>query len=474
MAVPRAQLGGPFGGGSIVPVRHLDVAPILDSILGGTSTLMHQAYLRRVAQRQYEYVLAKLQQEGELRRATMEMTGAYHQAMIGAAQQRIAAKPAAVVQAQRTAAGSLAKEFPDHHLVQRDDAGNVLPYDPSDPADFVGALRTARTTKASADKEKQALKDRLDFMNQSATVHEGIAKRAAAARIAATGTKPLTPAQKQAQDNKDRDQFVESIAGASKGNWDTAQQHLAAPLVLAEAERLGLANDVGMLRIRSAVGKIGDPQAAKDAAAARAALGKPVPTQEQIDAAKGTVEKTKPPFTADPAAVPPVGTVPSSVRQSDIPAPAPGAPLTRNTPRPVPIKLLPVPPAAATGTVPSAPTTTLPSPLVTPQTSIVAQPAMPAPLRRPGQLTPIVSTTARTPPPLVMPAPSAADSALALLVHQRIQASGGKLDLGHALAAPSVTPGAKALLQAMPEYATDPAAKPVIPPPKPEDEQGAF
>ncbi len=360
MAVPRANLGGPFGGGTIVPTRHIDVAPILDSILGGTSTLMHQAYLRRVGQRQYELEFEKLRQEHEMRMATLQMIGAYHQAMIGAAQQRIAAKPAAVVQAQRTAMNTLAKESPDHHLIERDDAGNVLPYDPSSPKDFIGALGEFRKTREANAAESQRQKDRLAYFDHAQEARVELAGlrekwKKEDAKSGATAS--------AAQNRLRANDFLSRIGAQFQGDYEKMAAFIGSdPEASRDAQNLGVADYM----IRGTASQISGKEAAKQTEqnirigvsgmAPAAAPG--APTVEDVNRARQgytitprpLIRPTTPP---SPLAQPSGATWPPKPDETTAPASvAPAASVARGTlPAAAPAASLPTPlatPAAAT------------------------------------------------------------------------------------------------------------------------------
>ena len=52
MAPPRARLGGPFGGGSLVPRNELDILPVIDAIQQGTTSSIRNAFMRKRQQQQ--------------------------------------------------------------------------------------------------------------------------------------------------------------------------------------------------------------------------------------------------------------------------------------------------------------------------------------------------------------------------------------------------------------------------------------
>src|SRR5882757_1467656 len=50
MPPPRANLGGPFGGGTIAPTNQIDIAGAIGAVSQGASSLLHNAYIRKIAQ----------------------------------------------------------------------------------------------------------------------------------------------------------------------------------------------------------------------------------------------------------------------------------------------------------------------------------------------------------------------------------------------------------------------------------------
>lgn len=59
MAVPRARLGGPFGGPSIRTRNELSIEPILDAVSRGATGLIQNAYLRKRQKQQDEMIAAE-------------------------------------------------------------------------------------------------------------------------------------------------------------------------------------------------------------------------------------------------------------------------------------------------------------------------------------------------------------------------------------------------------------------------------
>lgn len=80
MAVPRAQLGGPFGGGPVASsAPSIDVAGAIDAAVNGASSLLQNALIRKIAERREARETQRLQLDmqrearaDELQRATFQ------------------------------------------------------------------------------------------------------------------------------------------------------------------------------------------------------------------------------------------------------------------------------------------------------------------------------------------------------------------------------------------------------------------
>ncbi len=486
MAVPRTPPSGFLGGGTVVPQRHVDVAPILDSILGGTSTLIHQAYLRRVGQRQYELEFEKLRQEHEMRMATLQMIGAYHQAMIGAAQQRIAAKPAAVVQQQRTAATTLAKEFPEHHLVERDEAGTVVPYDQNNPADYVGALRTARTTKAASDKELQSYKDRVALADKAQAARVDLAKlregwKKEDAKSGAKGGGAASVAQNRLRAND----FLARIGAQFQGNYEQMAAFIGSdPEASRDAQALGVTDYAIRGTASQITGKASATATRQNVDMARSGMFTDpskgsLPTPEDINKARTGLTVAAPPAArpTPPALPSPLATPPATW------PPKPETPSSTNAAPTVPRE---TPPAATPAASTPSPLVTPPAPSPATRPNLLMTPAAPWPPERP---TPGVDLAPTPITPLAKPqvpfqakgVPSPATTALPGGLkaapapwkpgQPTDETSLSNADLWEHKRAQGLTPDAATAYVKGTSRIKLPAS---VPPPKPEDEQEPF
>lgn len=259
MAVPRANPGGMYGSGVFPQAPHqIDVSGAINAIAGGASSLIHGAYLRKMGQMNYALQLRRLEQEGEMHKAQLEALTAYRTAALGNASARIAAPDARKTKANGQAFTDLQKEFPAHPLVAPDDAGQAAAFDPENQQDYVGALKAARGQKAASDKELAVHADRLDTLEKSGALRAQLQKSGIILRAGANATKPLTPAQQQTRDAKDKETLLKQIGDLSGGDPTKAQALIDNdPDVAAAASRL----KVGAFEIRAAATAAGNKNA---------------------------------------------------------------------------------------------------------------------------------------------------------------------------------------------------------------------
>lgn len=383
------------------------MAPILDSILGGTSTLMHQAYLRRVAQRQYEYELAKLQQEGELRRATMEMTGAYHQAMIGAAQQRIAAKPAQETKANQKAYGTLKQVAPDHSMVAPDENGIAQPFD--DTKDYKTPLADVLRQQEAHNRIQQQTQGRLDYLEKAQTGRVELAGlREKWKKEDAKSGATASPAQNRLRAND----FLARIGAQFQGNYEQMAAFIGSdPEASRDAQTLGVTDYAIRGTASQITGKASATATRQNIDMARSGMFTDpskgsLPTPEDINKARTGLTVTAPPAARptapalpNPLAPPPAAWPP----KPDETAPPPAASTARGTVPPAPIAAAPSP--ATTAPAP----TTLPAKLISPAAANGAA----APTRPNLLMTPATSWPPQKPEAMPDLAPAAAVTPLA-------------------------------------------------------------
>lgn len=386
MAVPRAHPGGLYDSGTFPTQPHvIDIAGAINAITQGAGSLIHGAVTRKIAERNYQLQLTRLQQEGELHRAQLDALTAYRQAQLGNTAQRIAAPGARAQQQQKEAFNTLAKQFPTHSLVAPAEDGTPAEFDPD--VDYRTPLKDAMGAKAAADKETARHADQLDTLNKAATLRAWVNTQAEKQRAAAKSAAGPSPAQQRAAKND----FLTRLAALSGGDPDKAEAIIANDKdVAAAASGLG----VQSYEARAAAAAVGTKNAAAqtrqniqlessgmvpgskagtaatpaDINAARSGLTVPTP-----DAAKPAQPST--PIT--PLVTPRAGASPSSLN------PNASAPIQR-LPR---VPNGPVAPAAVGGAPP-----TLPAPLVTPgappasaqRVPAAGAPIVPAPLATPG------------------------------------------------------------------------------------------
>lgn len=73
MAVPRARLGGPFGGPSIAPRNELSISPVVDAVTRGATSLIENAFLRKLAARKQEQAEAAAKAQAEMQRQEFDL-----------------------------------------------------------------------------------------------------------------------------------------------------------------------------------------------------------------------------------------------------------------------------------------------------------------------------------------------------------------------------------------------------------------
>ncbi len=355
MAVPRANLGGDFGSGVHPQQPHMiDVAGLLQAGLGGASSLIHNAYLRKVGERNYQLALRRLEQENELHKAQLEATTAYRTATLHNAQDRIAAPGARQQAQQKRAYGDLTKEFPEHTLVQPDESGQPPEFD-GEGTDYVSALKDARNIKSKGD--QQAYK--LENIRRAAELRQQVNIATAKARADAQAKKPASSAQLRLRQND----ILNRIATLSDGDPARAADIIANDKDLADGiAELGIHD----YQIRAAATSLGDKKAS---AATNQNLklqtsfsvpgstpGAPATAADinsariRLQAPRATASPTgaQPTSAASPADLPPA-------TGNDTPAPAaavtplrtPGAPAQPAVPAPVAVPKLKTPGTAA-------------------------------------------------------------------------------------------------------------------------------
>lgn len=380
----QASLGGLEGSG-IYPKA--PAAPDWGSIIGalsqGATSLIQNAYLRKIADRNYSLNVMRLNNEMELHKATLEATKAYHEAMLGNQQARIAAPDARKTKANQQAFTDLQSEFPEHHLVAPDaETGEKPSFDPDNQADYVGALRTARDAKAKADAALTAERYKVDNMTKAAQLRQAVQAAGIAQRTGANANKPLSPAEV----DKQKKDFLTQLGTLSGGDPQKARDILAAdPDVAAAANKFGVKD----YEVAAAAGAV---QAKADASTSRQAgtifSSGMAKTPEE---AAGMVPRLKVPASGTS----PAGTTPAAS------AGTPGASAPPGTTSYPPMPSGPVPPggwpATAQGAKAAAPIT----PLTVPAPAAVA----PAPPVKPPMLNLKSISTASSPAaPVAVPA----------------------------------------------------------------------
>lgn len=392
----RAQLGGIAGSGVYMhPSAAPDWGAIIGSIGQGASSLIHNAYLRKIADRNYALNVQRLNNEMELHKATLAATQAYHQAMLGMGAQRLAAPDARKTKANQQAFTDLQHEFPEHHLVAPDpDSGETKSFDPENQDDYVGALKTARTAKATADKALAAEHYKTDNMEKAAKLRAWVQSQGITQRAGVAANKAPTAAQTE----KAKQDFLKQLGTLSGGDPQKARDILGS-----DKDAAAAANKFGVkdYEVAAAAGAVGSKAAAADTKTAASIFsGGMAKTPEEAAAA---VPRLKVPATAAPPAGGPPASNAAAPGGAGPAATAPAAPASP------PMLKLPVGPGANPGGTglpanPVAPTAAAPAPL---------NPAARAPLLRlpppaPGPVpqVPVAPAAAAPVVPVVKPAAS--------------------------------------------------------------------
>lgn len=440
----RAQgVGGIAGSGvHMNPSGAPDWAGILQAGAQGAGSLIHGAFLRKVAERNYALQVQRLQQEAELRQATMEQTAAYHQARIGTEQDRLKAErdrataPAvAKTKANQQAYNTLVRQSPDHPLVKADAQGNVPAFD--DSVDYTKGLTASERPPAKMEV----------ILDKQGRPHSYDPTKPIGSQLP-PGFQAHIPADAGAASDRYRQLTAHETVVT---NAEKAQKEIQGQMdkLQAQAKGQGYA-DLGGTPTGTQL-KPGEVAARQSYKVLSGRLQTSTDAlQEARDDHAALVQGI---VTGGPAMTPPPAGKIAPIKTPGAPAAAPGGPAPTGG-------IAPIKPVGSTGNIDlSGPLPTAAAPAAT------SQPI--TPLKIPG-----IPTAAPGVAP-VATAPSHADTILAGRAHQIIQSSGGKVTLEHAIASPNLTPGAKQVLKGMPEYQTPSATPaPVVPPVKPPEEEG--
>lgn len=364
MARPyRAQLGGIAGSGTYqTPGSQLPIDKILEAISTGASTLIQNAYIRKLALIRLQLERQQISETSALRREQMAATEAYRRAELELRRQSLGAPAAKEKAGQQTAFNSLRKEFPDNVYVAGEGG---QPGEFQEGVDYAGALKIERARKSATDRESQSYQDRLALLEKGAQLRDW-----ENSRQAKRTTGKSTPAQAE----KEKKEFLTQLGTLSGG--DPAQ---ATKILQANPDMAKVASSLGVhdYEIQAAVKSVGDKQqSANSAAAGRIFSSGMAATPEE---AAGLVPRLKVPAAPAPA---PTGAAPAG-GPPKLNVPAPSAAATPSGMAPAPRVPTLETPGPGTSSAPVAPAGAavrgLPAPLPTTPAAAGGAPAASAP-----------------------------------------------------------------------------------------------
>ena len=219
--VQPSRLGGMFGSSGVtaIPPHTIDVAGAINAMAGGASSLIQNAYTRKMGMLNYQLRLKQLDEEHQVRMQQLQSMNDFHTAMIGDRTARTAImggnaekKSAQATKLNRGAFETIKQFDPTNDLVKPNEDGTPAEFDDAN-IDYTKPAASLLRQKATSDAEIARHADQLDTMTRAAQARDWVNKQKAKEAAAGPG-KPLTAAQQRLRQND----FAQMIAEKADGD----------------------------------------------------------------------------------------------------------------------------------------------------------------------------------------------------------------------------------------------------------------